>query len=191
MRDTHRRYRAIAQCLLHLYPHAHGHQRRHLATLVRLITGIVGSQHTQLPNVVEQTPGGHAADECGAMRFRRWLKHNDVTSTRWMPPAVHARMAMLTGRTRRWTPVSGGPRAHGHAGPSAADLRDRWQYGWTRIHGFADQRVVSAPRAPDHLGGGGRSHGPSAAAPTVRAAGATGPVRSGGCRRDHPGGWRI
>lgn len=90
MRDTHRRYRAIAQCLLHLYPHVHGHQRRHLATLARLITGIVGSQHTQLPNVVEQTPGGHAADECGVMRFRRRLKHNDVTSTGWMPPAVKA-----------------------------------------------------------------------------------------------------
>lgn len=90
MRDTYRRYRAIAQCLLHLYPHARGHQRRHLATSARLITGMVGSQHAQLPNVMERTPGGRAADERVVMRFRRRLKHNDVTSTRWMLPAVKA-----------------------------------------------------------------------------------------------------
>ena len=95
MRDTYRRYRAIAQCLLQLYPHARGHQRRHLATLALFITGIVGSQHTQLPKVVEHTPGGRAADESVVMRFRRWLKHADVTYERWMLPVAQALITML------------------------------------------------------------------------------------------------
>lgn len=99
MRDTYRRYRAIAQCLLQLYPQACGHQRRHLATLALLITGIVGSQHTQLPKVVEQTPGGRAADESVVMRFRRWLKHDSVTYSRWMLPVAQALISML-GRQR-------------------------------------------------------------------------------------------
>lgn len=98
MRDTYRRYRTIAQCLLQRYPHVRGHQRRHLATLALLITGIVGSQHTQLPKVVAQTPGGRAADERVVMRFRRWLKHDDVTSTRWMLPVAQALIGMLARR---------------------------------------------------------------------------------------------
>jgi hypothetical protein len=60
MRDTYRRYRAIAQCLLQLYPGVRGHQRRHVGALTLLICGIVGAQHTQLPKVVEHTPGGRA-----------------------------------------------------------------------------------------------------------------------------------
>jgi len=95
MRDTYRRYRAIAQCLLQLYPQVGGQQRRHLATLALLICGIVGSQHTQLPKVVEQTPGGRAADESVVMRFRRWLKHDNVTYQRWMLPVAQALIAML------------------------------------------------------------------------------------------------
>lgn len=95
MRDTYRRYRAIAQCLLQLYPRARGHQRRHLATLTLFITGIVGAQHAQLPKVVEQTPGGRAADDSVVMRFRRWLKHDDVTLERWMLPVAQALVTML------------------------------------------------------------------------------------------------
>lgn len=36
MRDTYRRYRAIARCLLQLYRRVSGHERRHLHTLTLL-----------------------------------------------------------------------------------------------------------------------------------------------------------
>jgi hypothetical protein len=95
MRDTYRRYRAIAECLLQLYPRARGHQRRQLATLTLFISGIVGAQHTQLPKVVEHTPGGRACDESVVMRLRRWLKHDKVSYQRWMLPVAQALVAML------------------------------------------------------------------------------------------------
>lgn len=95
MSDTHRRYRAIAQSLLQLYPKCEGHQRRHLATLTLLISGIIGAQHCQLPKIVEHTPGGRAADESVVMRFRRWLKHDHVDYNRWMLPVAQALVRML------------------------------------------------------------------------------------------------
>lgn len=95
MSDTYRRYRAITMSLLQLYPTAQGHQRRQLATLALLMSGIVGSQHTQLPKVVEHIPGGRVADESVVMRFRRWLKHDGVSYERWMLPVAHALLALL------------------------------------------------------------------------------------------------
>lgn len=96
MSDTYRRYRAITTSLLQLYPKAHGHQRRQLATLALLISGIVGSQHAQLPKIVEHTPGGRAADESVVMRFRRFLKHDGVTYDQWMLPVAQALLALLS-----------------------------------------------------------------------------------------------
>lgn len=95
MRDTYRRYRAIARCLLQLYPRASGHERRHLHTLTLLICGIVGAQHAQLPKIVEHTPGGRACDESVVMRFRRFLKHDEMTAQRWMLPVAQALVTML------------------------------------------------------------------------------------------------
>ncbi|HEU5012298.1 MAG TPA: transposase [Roseiflexaceae bacterium] len=95
MRDTYRRYRAIARCLLQLYPQAKGHQRRHLHTLTLLICGIVGAQHAQLPKIVEHTPGGRACDESVVMRFRRFLKHDETTYERWMLPIAQTLVTLL------------------------------------------------------------------------------------------------
>ena len=95
MRDTYRRYRAIARCLLQLYPQASGHQRRHLHTLTLLICGIVGAQHAQLPKIVEHTPGTRACDESVVMRFRRFLKHEQTTTDHWILPVAHALVTML------------------------------------------------------------------------------------------------
>jgi hypothetical protein len=72
MRDMHRRYRAIATALLQLYrPRPSGHRARHSATLIHLICGIVGAHHTQLPKILEHTPGGKAVDESVVKRFSR------------------------------------------------------------------------------------------------------------------------
>lgn len=56
------------------------------------------SEIDHLPKAVEQTPSGRAVDESVVMRFRRWLTHDDVTSTRWMLPVAHALMVMLARR---------------------------------------------------------------------------------------------
>lgn len=95
MRDTYRRYRAIARCLLQRSPRVAGHERRHLHTLTLLICGIVGAQHAQLPKIVEHTPGGVACDESVVVRFRRFLKHDEMTMERWMLPVARARVTML------------------------------------------------------------------------------------------------
>ncbi|HSH77113.1 MAG TPA: hypothetical protein VLA19_01120 [Herpetosiphonaceae bacterium] len=50
MSDSLRRYRAIRDALLQLYPSMlTARQARHLSTLAALISGIVGSRQTQLP----------------------------------------------------------------------------------------------------------------------------------------------
>jgi len=67
MRDTYRRYRAIARCLLQRYPRACGHERRHLHTLTLLICGIVGAQHAQLPKIVLPEPA--FCTPCGATKL--------------------------------------------------------------------------------------------------------------------------
>lgn len=95
MTDTYRRYRAIARSFLQLFPHTHGHHRRHLATLCLFISGVVGAQHCQLPKVVEQTPGGRAQDESVVMRLRRFLAHECTTYEQWMLPVAQALLAML------------------------------------------------------------------------------------------------
>lgn len=98
MRDTYRRYRAIAQCFVQLFPHCRGHQRRHLHTLAGLITGIVGAQQCQLPKIVEHAPGGAAADDSVVKRMQRWLAHADMTDDAWMLPVVRPLLAVLARR---------------------------------------------------------------------------------------------
>lgn len=83
-------YRAIARCLVQLFPRATGHERRQLHTLTLLICGIVGAQHAQLPKIVEQTPAGRVCDERVVVRFRRFLKQDEMTVERWMLPIAQA-----------------------------------------------------------------------------------------------------
>ena len=52
MSDCLRRYRAIHKALWKLYPEEpKGNLARHLTTLIALISGIVGSQRTNLPQI--------------------------------------------------------------------------------------------------------------------------------------------
>jgi hypothetical protein len=78
-----------------MYGRVSGHERRHLHTLTLLICGIVGAQQAQLPKIVEHTPGGRASGESVVMRFRRFLKHDEMTVERWMLPVVQALLTML------------------------------------------------------------------------------------------------
>lgn len=58
-----------------------GHEQGHLhtLTLTLAICNIVGAQHAQLLKIVERMPGSRACDERVAMRFRRFLKHDEMS----------------------------------------------------------------------------------------------------------------
>jgi hypothetical protein len=76
MSDNLRRYRAIRNALTQGYPgEPTGHVARHLTTLAALISGIVGSKSTQLPQIATKVPTG-TKPESRVKRFTRWL-HND------------------------------------------------------------------------------------------------------------------
>ncbi len=55
MSDSLRRYRAIRDALLQLYPATlTARQAHHLTTLAALVSGIVGSRQTQLPAIASK-----------------------------------------------------------------------------------------------------------------------------------------
>jgi hypothetical protein len=56
MSDNLRRYRAIRDALIQGYPgQLTGPVARHVTTLAAMISGIVGSQRTQLPHIATNT----------------------------------------------------------------------------------------------------------------------------------------
>jgi hypothetical protein len=70
--DNLRRYRAIRHALAQCYPTSPlGTFARHLNTLAALISGIVGSQSTQLPHIAMKVPDG-TQPESRVKRLARW-----------------------------------------------------------------------------------------------------------------------
>jgi hypothetical protein len=78
MNDNLRRHRAIKDHLLQLWPAASGRQRQHLSVLAALISGIVGSRHSNLPNVAAKVPTG-IKRESQVKNFSRWLNNDHKT----------------------------------------------------------------------------------------------------------------
>jgi Transposase DDE domain len=73
MSDNLRRYRAIRDALTQAYPTPPtGNFARHVNTLAALISGIVGSKHTQLPHIATKVPES-SMPESRTKRFARWL----------------------------------------------------------------------------------------------------------------------
>jgi hypothetical protein len=86
MRDNLRRYRAIRAAFRQGYPgQPTGTVARHLTTLAALISGIVGSQSTQLPQVATHVPDG-AKPESRVKRFARWVDNAHITTERYVVP---------------------------------------------------------------------------------------------------------
>ena len=86
MSDNLRRYRAIREALRQGYPgQPTGLVARHLTTLAALISGIVGSQSTQLPKVATHVPDG-AKPESRVKRFARWVDNAHITAERSFVP---------------------------------------------------------------------------------------------------------
>jgi hypothetical protein len=73
MSDNLRRYRAIHEALTQCYPEpVSGRMAQHLTTLAAFISGIVGSQSSQLPKIASKIPD-RAKSESRVKRMSRWL----------------------------------------------------------------------------------------------------------------------
>jgi hypothetical protein len=71
---------------------------RHLTTLAALISGIVGSQSTQLPKVATHVPDG-AKPESRVKRFARWVDNAYITAERYCVPYAEVLLAQLAFQT--------------------------------------------------------------------------------------------
>jgi hypothetical protein len=99
MSDNLRRYRAIHRALLQGYPAVPtGNMARHLTTLAALISGIVGSQSTQLPKIAAHVPDG-AKPESRVKRFARWVGNTTVTEEAYFVPYAQVLLAHLALQT--------------------------------------------------------------------------------------------
>ena len=96
MSDTHRRYSAIRQALGQIMPAApNSHREKHLNTLTSLICGIVGSRHSHLPKIADQSPSRRAKRESRLKRYKRWVMHKDVDYDTYFLPVAEAVLAAL------------------------------------------------------------------------------------------------
>jgi hypothetical protein len=99
MRDNLRRYRVIREAFIQGYPgQPTGMVARHLTTLAALISGIVGSQSTQLPKVATHVPAG-AKPESRIKRFARWVDNAHITAERYVVPYAEVLLAHLARQT--------------------------------------------------------------------------------------------
>ncbi len=96
MSDNLRRHRAIKQALKQLYPkEPQGNLARHLDTLAGLISGIVGSKSTHLPQVASKVPDGTQSDS-RVKRFTRWVSNDNIETEIYFLPYAKALLASLT-----------------------------------------------------------------------------------------------
>jgi hypothetical protein len=99
MSDNLRRYRVIREALIQGYPgQPTGIVARHLTTLAALISGIVGSQSTQLPKVATHIPDG-AKPASRIKRFARWVDNAHITAERYFVPYAEVMLAHLAFQT--------------------------------------------------------------------------------------------
>jgi Transposase DDE domain len=80
-------YRTIKRSLAQtLHTRAHSHAEQHLNTLTLLICGIVGAQHVQFDKLASHAPIRGRKNESLITRFRRFVKHPDITADAlWLP----------------------------------------------------------------------------------------------------------
>ena len=95
MSDNLRRDRAIRDALTQGYPgQLTGTVARHLKTLAAMISGIVGSQSTQLPKIATQVPDG-TKPESRSKRFARWVRNARITEEVSCVPSAQVLLAPL------------------------------------------------------------------------------------------------
>lgn len=98
MSDNVRRFRAIHKALVTYYPGpVKGNFARHLVTLAALITGIVGSRRTNLPEIAAKAPD-RAKAESRTKRYSRFLQNESVTYEGFFVPFLQELLAALAQR---------------------------------------------------------------------------------------------
>src|SRR5882672_7267390 len=99
MSDNLRRYRAIQDALTQYYPgQPTGTVARHLRTLAALISGIVASKSTQLPNMAAHVPDG-TQPESRVKRFARWMRNDHITEAVYFVPFAEVLLRHLALQT--------------------------------------------------------------------------------------------
>ena len=95
MSDNVRTYRAVRTALKRLYPtEPQGNLARHLNTLAGLVSGIVGSRRTNLPDIAKHVPDG-TKRESRVKRFSRWVNDEGMEFETYFLPFAQAVLACL------------------------------------------------------------------------------------------------
>jgi len=94
MSDSSRRFRAIHDALMRLFPNAHGNAARYLNVLAALVCGIVGSGKTNLPAIAGEVPFD-SKEESIVKRFARWAENEKIDVKTYYLPCAQALLAAL------------------------------------------------------------------------------------------------
>lgn len=99
MSDNLRRYRAIRHALTQWYPgDLAGNRARHVTTLAAVISGIVASKNTQLPQIASHVPSA-SKPESRVKRFTRWLRNDQISDAVYFIPYADRLLAQLALQT--------------------------------------------------------------------------------------------
>ncbi len=99
MSDSRRRFRVIRKALHKLYLNqAQGNLARHLDTLAAIISGIVGSRSSQLPQIAGKVPDGNKV-ESREKRFSRWVNNEKIERELYFLPFAEALLQSLALQT--------------------------------------------------------------------------------------------
>lgn len=99
MSDNLRRYRTIISALKQLYPkEPTGNVARHLNVLAALVSGIVGSRRTNLPEIAKKVPDA-TKPESRVKRFSRWINNERIDYETYFLPYAQDLLASLAPRT--------------------------------------------------------------------------------------------
>ena len=91
---TTKRLRAVSAALKTLIPgEPQGNLARHLNTLAAMISGIVGSESSNLPTIAKKIPG--AKPESRVKRFARWLRNDAIDCETFFLPFAQVLLASL------------------------------------------------------------------------------------------------
>lgn len=86
MSDNHRQYRTIRNALNRCYPiEPEDHLASHLNTLAGMVSGIVSSRRTNLPQIAAKVPDGTRVDS-RIKRFSRWVNNERLDGETYFLP---------------------------------------------------------------------------------------------------------
>ncbi|MCP4108117.1 MAG: hypothetical protein GY749_21650, partial [Desulfobacteraceae bacterium] len=86
MSDNKIRYRKVRKSLEDLYPvQPQGNAARHLNTPAAMISGIVGSRSSSLPEIANKVPDG-TKETSREQKYRRWVANDAIEADVYFLP---------------------------------------------------------------------------------------------------------